>query len=37
MSPPSLQQRFGKRRFAQLDATEWLDHPGTELIFVGGD
>ena len=33
--PPSLQERFGNRRFAQLDTTEWLDHPGAELVFVG--
>lgn len=33
--PPSLQQRFRNRRFAQLDTTEWLDHPGAELVFVG--
>ena len=33
--PPSLQQRFDGRKFAQLDTTEWLDHPGAELVFVG--
>lgn len=33
--PPALQQRFRNRRFAQIDATEWLDHPGAELVFVG--
>lgn len=33
--PPSLQQRFRNRRFAQLDTTEWLDHPGAEVVFVG--
>jgi hypothetical protein len=33
--PPSLQQRFGDRRFAHLDTPEWLDHPGAELVFVG--
>lgn len=33
--PPALQERFRNRRFAQLDATEWLDHPGAELVFVG--
>ena len=33
--PPSLQQRFGNRKFAQLDTTEWLDHPGAELVFIG--
>ena len=33
--PPSLQTRFGNRRFTQLDTTEWLDHPGADLVFVG--
>jgi hypothetical protein len=33
--PPALQQRFRDRRFTQLDATEWLDHPGAEVIFIG--
>ncbi|MBV8516383.1 MAG: hypothetical protein JO197_03170 [Acidobacteria bacterium] len=33
--PPSLQQRFRDRRYAQLDTPDWLDHPGAELIFVG--
>ena len=33
--PPPLQQRFRNRRFAQLDSTAWLDHPGAELVFVG--
>jgi len=33
--PPELQQRFRDRRFSQLDTTEWLDHPGAELVFVG--
>jgi hypothetical protein len=33
--PPALQERFGRRKFAQLDTTEWLDHPGAELVFVG--
>lgn len=33
--PPALQKRFGNRRYAQLDATEWLDHVGAELIFIG--
>jgi hypothetical protein len=35
--PPSLQQRFGDRRYAQLDSPEWLDHPGAELVFIGAD
>ena len=33
--PPALQQRFRDRKFAQLDTTEWLDHPGAELVFLG--
>jgi hypothetical protein len=33
--PPALQQRFRNRRFVQLDSTEWLNHPGAELVFVG--
>lgn len=33
--PPALQQRFGNRKFAQLDTTRWLDHPGAELVFIG--
>jgi hypothetical protein len=33
--PASLQQRFGDRRFAQIDSSEWLDHPGAEVVFVG--
>jgi hypothetical protein len=33
--PPALQQRFHNRRFAQLDSTRWLDHPGAELVFIG--
>ncbi len=33
--PPHLQERFENRRFAQLDTTEWLDHPGAEIVFVG--
>lgn len=33
--PEPLQQRFRNRRFTQLDSTEWLDHPGAELVFVG--
>ena len=33
--PPALQARFRDRRYAQLDTTEWLDHPGAELVFVG--
>ena len=33
--PPALQQRFGNRKYAQVDSPEWLDHPGAELVFVG--
>lgn len=33
--PPNLQQRFGNRRYTQIDSTDWLDHPGAELVFVG--
>ena len=32
--PPSLQERFGDRRYAQLDSVRYLDHPGAELVFV---
>jgi len=32
--PPRLQERFGNRRYAQLDTPEWLDHPGAELVFI---
>ncbi len=33
--PPPLQERFGSRKFVQLDSVEWLDHPGAEIVFVG--
>jgi hypothetical protein len=33
--PPALQSRFRDRRYAQLDSTEWLNHPGAEVVFVG--
>ena len=33
--PANLQQRFGNRRYAQIDSTDWLDHPGAELVFMG--
>lgn len=33
--PPALQERFGDRKFTQLDTAEWLDHPGAEIVFVG--
>jgi len=32
--PLRLQQRFGDRKYAQLDTPEWLDHPGAELVFI---
>lgn len=32
--PQRLQQRFGDRKYAQLDTPEWLDHPGAELVFI---
>ena len=32
--PPAMQKRFEGRRYVQLDSTEWLDHPGAELIFI---
>lgn len=30
-----LRERFGGRRFVALDTVEFLDHPGTELVFSG--
>jgi hypothetical protein len=33
--PPALQEEFHSRRFVQLDTTDWLDHPGAELVFIG--
>lgn len=33
--PEHLRTRFGGRRFAQLDAPEWLDHEGVELVIIG--
>jgi hypothetical protein len=32
--PESLQREFGDHRFAQLSTTEFLDHPGAELVFI---
>ncbi|HWW60085.1 MAG TPA: hypothetical protein VN181_01840, partial [Thermoanaerobaculia bacterium] len=32
--PPALQARFGTRRYAPLDTTDLLDHPGAELVFI---
>jgi hypothetical protein len=32
--PPSLQGRFGERKFAPLDTIDYLDHPGAELVFI---
>jgi hypothetical protein len=33
--PEPLRNRFGGRRFAQLDTPEWLDHEGVELVIIG--
>lgn len=33
--PRELQERFGSRKFTQLDSVEWLDHPGAEIVFIG--
>jgi hypothetical protein len=33
--PEWLRSRFGGRRFAQLDTTEWLEHEGVELVLIG--
>lgn len=33
--PERLRARFGNRRFAQLDTTEWLEHEGVELVVIG--
>jgi hypothetical protein len=33
--PERLRTRFGRRRFAQLDTTEWLEHEGVELVMIG--
>lgn len=33
--PERLRTRFGGRRFAQLDTTEWLEHVGVELVLIG--
>ncbi len=32
--PVPLQERFCDRPFTQLDSTDWLDHPGTEIVFA---
>lgn len=32
--PPTLQARFGDRRFVPLDDIRFLDHPGAELVFI---
>ena len=32
--PPALQERFGGRRYAQLETTEFLDFPGAELVLI---
>lgn len=33
--PATLQERFGNRHLLGLDSTEWLDHPGAEIVFIG--
>ncbi len=33
--PATLQERFGDRHLLGLDSTEWLDHPGAEIVFIG--
>lgn len=33
--PDALRQRFGGRRFAELDPPDFLDYPGTELVLIG--
>ena len=33
--PEPLRNRFRGRRFAPLDAPEWLDHEGVELVIIG--
>jgi len=32
--PSVLQKRFCNKPFTQLDSTDWLDHPGTEIVFA---
>lgn len=32
--PPPLQRRFRDRPFTPLGSTDWLDHPGTEIVFA---
>lgn len=32
--PRDLQERFGDRRYAQLETTEFLDFPGAELVLI---
>lgn len=33
--PDALRERFGGRRFAELDPPDFLDYPGTELVLIG--
>ncbi len=35
--PPSLQQKFGDRRFHAADPPDFLDHIGTELLLISTD
>jgi hypothetical protein len=32
--PETLQRKFRGRRYAALDSTAWLNHPGAELMFI---
>jgi hypothetical protein len=33
--PKKLMEKFGERRFVDLDPPDFLDYPGTELVLVG--
>jgi hypothetical protein len=35
--PADLQRRFAEKRFAQLETTRYLDHPGAELVFIAAE
>jgi hypothetical protein len=32
--PPAMQSRFGDQRYLPLDSLDYIDHPGTELVFA---
>jgi hypothetical protein len=32
--PRELQERFGDRHFTHVDCTDWLNHPGAEILFA---